>query len=167
MGIFSTKNKNNERNVNFAAGNDFGAITQNTAINATLKEDCIFIVSRLNKKMSVSLKYEKITNCEYITEQDIQEKSKSVLGRAAIGGLLLGPVGAVVGGMTGLKGTKKKEKTREFIIINYTTGNDETGIIYLEIVGASLNWKTFLTELKGKANIQEAEVKENALSVEL
>ena len=167
MGIFSTKNKNNERSVNFAAGNDFGAITQNTAINATLKEDCIFIVSRLNKKMSVSLKYEKITNCEYITEQDIKEKSKSVLGRAAIGGLLLGPVGAVVGGMTGLKGTKKKEKTREFIIINYTTGNDETGVIYLEIVGASLNWKTFLTELKGKANIQELDVKRSELSVEL
>lgn len=165
MGIFSTTNKNNERNVNFAAGNDFGAITKDTAINATLKEDCIFIVSRLNKKMSVSLKYEKITNCEYVTEQDIQEKSKSVLGRAAIGGLLLGPVGAVVGGMTGLNGQKQKSKIRSFIIINYTTGGDETGVIYLEIVGASLNWKTFLTELKGKANI--AEVENKGLSVEL
>lgn len=167
MGIFSTKNKNNERAVNFAAGNELGSIAQNTAINATLKDDCIFIVSRLNKKLSASLKYEKITNCEYVTEQDIQEKSKSVLGRAAIGGLLLGPVGAVVGGMSGLQGTKKKEKTREFIIINYTTGNDETGVIYLEIVGASINWKTFLSELKAKANIQEVETAAPKWSVEL
>lgn len=167
MGIFSTKNKNNERSVNFAAGNDFGAFTQYTAINATLKEDCIFIVSRLNKKMSVSLKYEKIINCEFLSEKDIQEKSKSVLGRAAIGGLLLGPVGAVVGGMTGLNGKKVKEKTRAFIVINYAAGNDEIGIIYLEVVGASLNWRTFLKELKIKANIQEAEAPVKELSVEL
>ena len=166
MGIFSTKNKNNERNVNFAAGNEFGAITQNTAINATLKDDCIFIVSRMNKKMSVSLKYEKITNCEYVTEKDIQEKSKSVLGRAAIGNLLLGPVGAVVGGMSGLNGTKKKTKIRNFIIINYTSNNDE-GVIYLEIVPATLNWKTFLSELKAKANIQDIEPKKKEMSVEL
>lgn len=167
MGIFSTKNKNNERNVNFAAGNDFGAITQNTAINVTLKEDCIFIVSRLNKKMSVSLKYEKVTNCEFLTEKDIQEKAKSVLGRAAVGGLLLGPVGAIVGGMTGLNGKKVKEKTRAFIVINYTTGNDEIGVIYLEIVGATMNWQVFLKELKTKANIQEAKVEATELSVEL
>lgn len=167
MGIFSTKNKDNERTVNFAAGNDIGSITQNTAINATLKDDCLLIVSRLNKKMSASLKYEKITNCEYVTEKDIQEKSKSVLGRAAIGGLLLGPVGAVVGGMSGMTGNKTKTKLRNFIIINYTTGNEETGVVYLEIVGASLNWKAFLTELKGKANIQDAETKKTELSVEL
>ena len=166
MGIFSTKNKNNERNVNFAAGDDMGAITKNTAINATLKEDCIFIVSRLNKAASVSLKYEKITNCEYITEKDIEEKSKSVAGRAVIGGLLLGPVGAIVGGMTGLTGKSTTVKTREFIVINYTSNND-VGVIYLEIVGASLNWKTFLTELKGKANIQEQKNESTGLSVEL
>lgn len=165
MGIFSTKNKNNERNVNFAAGNDFGAITQNTAINATLKDDCIFIVSRLKKAISVSLKYEKITSCEHITEKDIQEKSKSVAGRAVIGGLLLGPVGAVVGGMTGLQGKKTNVRTREFIVINYTSDNN-VGVVYLEIVGASLNWKTFLTELKAKANITD-DAKESTLSVEL
>jgi hypothetical protein len=38
-----------------------------------------------------------------ITEQ----KEKSIIGRALVGGLLFGPVGAIIGGMTGL-GTKEK-----------------------------------------------------------
>ena len=32
----------------------------------------------------------------------IEKKSKSIVGRALVGGILLGPVGAIVGGMTGL-----------------------------------------------------------------
>lgn len=41
-------------------------------------------------------------------EREIIDKDKSVIGRAVVGGLILGPVGAVVGGMSGL-GTKKQE----------------------------------------------------------
>lgn len=39
--------------------------------------------------------------------QITQQKEKSVIGRALVGGLILGPVGAIVGGMTGI-GTKEK-----------------------------------------------------------
>ena len=34
--------------------------------------------------------------------QLFEQKSKSVIGRAIVGGLILGPVGAIVGGMTGI-----------------------------------------------------------------
>jgi len=50
-------------------------------------------------------------------------KDKSVIGRAIVGGLLLGPVGAIVGGMSGI-GTKtktkqvKKELRETFAIVN-------------------------------------------------
>ena len=38
-------------------------------------------------------------------EQIIEKKEKSVIGRALVGGFLLGPVGAIIGGMSGI-GTK-------------------------------------------------------------
>ncbi len=160
MGIFSTKNKNNERNVNFLTANKIGAINEGIAVNATLKEDSLFICSRINKSITANLKYEKITNCQCVTDKEIQEKSKSVAGRALIGGLFLGPVGAVVGGLTGVN-DKKVTKLRHFIVINYDISEGETGLISLEIVGASLKWDKFFTELKEKANIT------TELSVEL
>lgn len=159
MGIFFTKNKENERNVNFMTGNKIGAIAEGIAINATLKNDCIFIVSRLNKNISVTLKYEKITDCQYISEKDIREKSKSVLGRAVVGSLFLGPVGAIVGGISGV-GHKKITKNKNYIVINYES-NNEIGVLFLEVVGASLKWDKFYDELREKAGIKKE------LSIEL
>lgn len=57
-----------------------------------------------------------IADCDMLFEREytpkevqIVEKDKSVIGRAVVGGVLLGPVGAVVGGMSGI-GTNKNEK---------------------------------------------------------
>ncbi|MDF1809399.1 MAG: hypothetical protein P1U42_06855 [Phycisphaerales bacterium] len=59
-------------------------------------------------------------------------KSKSVVGRAVVGGLLLGPVGAVVGGISGVG--QKQQLTlsqnvnkNEFVVLITA---DELGIIY-------------------------------------
>lgn len=70
------------------------------------------------KRVVLELKRE-YTPAEYETI----EKDKSVIGRAIVGGLLLGPVGAIVGGMSGI-GTKQETK----IIKN------EKEDIYLDIV---------------------------------
>lgn len=52
------------------------------------------------------------------TEEQIMTESKSVIGRAIVGGLLLGPLGAVVGGMTGI-GSKQKLKGKYYLVINF------------------------------------------------
>ncbi len=70
------------------------------------------------KRVIIDLKRE-YTPAEYATI----EKDKSVIGRAIVGGLLLGPVGAIVGGMSGI-GTKKETK----VIQN---ANED---IYLDII---------------------------------
>lgn len=51
-------------------------------------------------------------------EEVIEKKGRSVIGRALAGGLLLGPVAAVVGGMTGLKDKEVDQTPDSFLTIN-------------------------------------------------
>lgn len=50
--------------------------------------------------------------------EDLVKTDKSVIGRAVVGGLILGPLGAIVGGMSGI-GSKEKYENKYYIIINY------------------------------------------------
>lgn len=50
--------------------------------------------------------------------EDLVKTDKSVIGRAVVGGLILGPLGAIVGGMSGI-GTKEKYENKYYMIINY------------------------------------------------
>lgn len=52
------------------------------------------------------------------THTELLQKQKSIAGRAVVGGLLLGPVGAIVGGMTGIG---KKEQKGNYLVLNYVT----------------------------------------------
>lgn len=73
------------------------------------------ILSMLPKGIMIELnipfkKYKTALGNDQIKEWSIQRqnniaytKKKSVVGRAVVGGLLLGPVGAIVGGMSGVK----------------------------------------------------------------
>lgn len=73
---------------------------------------------------TIYLKYSKITNIDYLCETDIIEKQKSVAGRAVIGGIALGPLGAIVGGISGI-GTKSKKDIKFYLVINYKSNPDE------------------------------------------
>ncbi|MEG1841002.1 MAG: hypothetical protein RR213_07070, partial [Raoultibacter sp.] len=65
-----------------------------------------------------------------------------VIGRAAIGGLILGPLGAVIGGIDGT-GTKRKKVNHVYWVINYVNDDGERLAISFEIVGATLGLKKF------------------------
>lgn len=59
------------------------------------------------KLYKIGIHYNDIVTAHIEDKESITEnKEKSVIGRALIGGLLFGPVGAIVGGMTGM-GTKQ------------------------------------------------------------
>lgn len=61
---------------------------------------------------------QQIINISTATEDQIMTESKSIIGRAIVGGLILGPLGAVIGGMSGV-GSKQKLKGKYYLIINF------------------------------------------------
>ncbi len=74
-------------------------------------------------QISKGLTFYPIHNSQIISintawREDIVKTDKSVIGRAVVGGLILGPLGAVVGGMSGI-GSKEEYKNKYYIIINY------------------------------------------------
>lgn len=76
------------------------------------------------KKEDVIIPYSDIISVEPFTETEIKTRNKSVLGRAVVGGALLGGAGAIVGGMTGLNKTEDKKEKR-YIILTYRENDQE------------------------------------------
>nr|DAO06158.1 MAG TPA: hypothetical protein [Caudoviricetes sp.] len=75
----------------------------------------------------------KVQAMEVGSEVEILEKSKSVIGRGAVGALF-GPVGAIIGAASGT-GTKVKQKKRFYAVISYT-GDNGIQNITVELGGA-------------------------------
>lgn len=90
----------------------------------------------------------KIQAIEIGTETEILEKSKSVIGRGAVGALF-GPVGAIIGAASGV-GSKKKAQKKNYAVISYM-GNGEIKNITIEVgnitVGAAVEFKKELDKL--------------------
>lgn len=96
-----------------------------------------------SRKKSYNIKYENIKKVELLKQ--IEEKDKSVIGRAIVGGVLLGPVGAVVGGMSGL-GTKQKKD----FYLKITTNSQE--LFFKTLNGAEFDLGKCYLELKKVVN---------------
>lgn len=97
-------------------------IGENIGIELSLYDDHL----EFTAKHPISLDYSQITDVYYGDEKEIVTKNKSVIGRAAAGGMLFGPVGAIVGGLSG-SGQKEKTKHTFIFVISYksTQGTDE------------------------------------------
>lgn len=138
MSIFNGKDKSGNISVNFAHTAGLPGFGERQAVNVTLFPDSstLTFAPRIGKNPPVNLSTSKITDVTTFTEKEIAEKNKSVVGRAAVGALL-GPAGAIIGGMSGV-GTKKKTTLRSFLSIQYDGGDP----IVLEIVGATIGmWR--------------------------
>jgi len=84
----------------------------------------------IDKTYSIPTK--NIESTTFNSSKELTEHQKSVVGRSLVGGLLLGPVGAVVGGISGV-GTQKETTMIWIITINYKEyGNSKTAIFSTE-----------------------------------
>lgn len=154
MSIFGKKNKSGNRAVNLSYMDGLNGYSKGTVVEVSINEEieCITIKARAFKKPEVNLRFEQITGVTVVSEKDVIEKSKSTVGRAVVGGVLLGPLGAIVGGMSGI-GNKVKSSTKYFMVINYKSREEELKVLSFEIVGASLHWSSFVEEFRKKINV--------------
>ncbi|MDQ0269934.1 hypothetical protein [Cytobacillus purgationiresistens] len=57
-------------------------------------------------------------------EHELIEQNKSAIGRGVVGGLIFGPAGIILGGLSGV-GTKKSVKKRQYFIVSYLSSDGE------------------------------------------
>lgn len=79
---------------------------------------------------SAKIDRDKIRAASAMTQSDFAKQDKSVIGRALVGGMLAGQVGAVVGGMSGI-GTKNKNGG--FLVINYINTVGELAVVVVNV----------------------------------
>lgn len=78
--------------------------------------------------IGISLK--DISNVAIISDKEIIEKDKSVIGRGIVGNVLFGGAGLILGGLSGLQ-KKQVEQNVDYLIINYKdNGEDKVINVY-------------------------------------
>lgn len=105
-----------------------------------LYEDKIMI----NKDKFISI--DRIIAVDFFSEKEVNEKGKSVIGRAAVGGLLLGPLGAIIGGVSGT-GKKEKSKTHYFISIEFNGVDGTQHVAIFLLTDFAWGYNGFLKEI--------------------
>ncbi len=71
------------------------------------------------------------------SEKEVTEKSKSVVARGLTGGVLFGPVGLFLGGLSGI-GNKKRTTTNYIYVVSYksSTGGDIKNVTFSVVLPA-------------------------------
>ena len=113
----------------FQLQEDIAGFSKGYMYDVALYDDRLEITSMQKRKLL--LNYDQITDVFYGFETELVEKPKSVIGRAAVGGILFGGVGAIVGAASGT-GTKTGNKTHLYFIISYTSSDGEDKYIQFE-----------------------------------
>lgn len=129
MGFFKSK-KGSIISDYFMLLQDVGQLKANNAVDVALYEDHLALSAPMSKQ-PVTLNYSQITDVYYGIETEIVEKGKSPIGRAALGGLLFGNVGAVVGAASGI-GAKQKKEYKHIFVIGYTSSSGQESFLQFE-----------------------------------
>lgn len=148
MGLFSKKTKDDNlivTQLKFIDGLDlfFKGELVELIYNKEDKEVKIqskFENKKTKEKKKVSLNLNKLNKIAALSDREIIEKQKSVGGRALAGGLILGPLGAIVGGMSGVGTKTKKGDLTNYIILNY----NDVEVISFEIPTTNFNFNKII-----------------------
>lgn len=106
-GCFETEPENKRIKVQHIAGVNLADANQK--IFCSIISDSLLFVDESDNIMA-DVKYSDIKNLSIMEEIKQTQKNKSVVGRAIVGGLFLGAVGAIVGGISGACPSLKTDK---------------------------------------------------------
>lgn len=120
---------------------------QRTQITHTLELEADHLKITAHDKSVRTLKYDKITDVLYTTNIEESRNAKSPIGRAIAGGIVLGPIGALVGAASGI-GDKTQKQIRWQLYISYQTKDGSDA--FLEFTDYTLFNSSFalVSELK-------------------
>lgn len=152
MGFFSSK-KGSIISEYFKILEDVAQYKANNMVNVVLYDDHLEISVPIPKILPITLSYSQITDVYYGVEMQIVEKNKSVIGRAAAGGLVFGPIGAVVGAVSGT-GKKEEKESHYLFIVSYTSSSGEDAFLRFEDT-RFLKGRKLSNKLKELCNIKE------------
>lgn len=150
MGLFRSE-KGSIISEYFKILEDVGGLGKNNAVNVVLYEDHLTL-SNAMVKQPITLNYSQITDVFHGYMKDIQDRGKTMIGRALAGGLLFGGAGAIVGAMT----AKEKTVTKLMFIISYTSSKGEECFLQFEDA-RKYKGKKLSAKLKELCNIEDKE----------
>ena len=105
----------------FQLQEDIAGFSKGYMYDVALYNDHLEITSMQKRKLL--LNYDQITDVFYGGKTELVQKPKSVIGRAVVGGVIFGGVGAIVGAASGT-GTKTEKKTHLYFITS-SDGEDK------------------------------------------
>ena len=98
-------------------------------LDDTIRID-VMSISNKERIASFTIPHERIIDIDFITKTNIEEKQKSVVGRAIVGGMLFGGAGAVVGGLSGQGIRADTTYTIVFAITYETKGGKVSSLLF-------------------------------------
>lgn len=158
MSLFGKKEKTGNVSCAFTHIDGINGLPKGSKIKATMDDENkrLEIKALSINSESIFIRYSQLCGVSMLTEKEIQEANKSVLGRAAVGGVLLGPLGAIVGGMSGV-GTKQKSETHYYVVLNYKPSSSPENIEVISFEPEALtSWSKFFKRVKEECSTQPA-----------
>lgn len=137
MAFFKRKGEKKKKHkfrlvINHVEGLSVFNLQEDITIALDLENNRVSFTSAMDKnKPEVSLDFEKIKSIKEITDKEVIEKNKSVVGRAAVGTLIAGPLGTIVGGLSGT-GSNKEVKEKRIVTIGYESQGEDKDIVLIQ-----------------------------------